>query len=366
MTTTEDDPIRSRTASFAATAKSLASNPLGIVALFIVLVYALALVALFAPGDHKSVIVWFLVLFPVLVLAVFAWLVIQHHHKLYAPGDFRDDQSFIRVATNLWAADKKLKDLMTSPISPARHSPPGQPPSPDDHPVQLNRILWVDDNPENNRYERQAFEAAGLQVSLALSTNEALERLAQDRYVAVISDMGRQEGSREGYVLLDTLRAQDNDIPLYFYASSNAPEHKLETREHGGQGSTNDPIELFEMVMRPHYSRAPYYRLTVSPDGNRHSFTLHAPNHQVVLVSEPYSSEAAVLQAITALRQNASTDARYVHFRSADARYGFRLVARNRQVLATSELYATEESRNQAAFAIGRYAQIAELRSETA
>ena len=365
MTSKEDDPIGARTANFGATAKSLARNPLGIVALFIVLVYAMALVALFAPVNHKLVIVCFLVLFPVLVLAVFAWLVAKHHHKLYAPRDFRDDQSFLHIAANLWAAEKKLKNPLSSPISPVRPTPQSQPAASDEHSVQLNRILWVDDNPENNQFERQAFEAAGLRVSLALSTNEALERLAQDRYVAVVSDMARQEGPREGYVLLDTLRAQGNDIPLYFYASSSAPEHKRETREHGGQGCTNDPIELFEMVMRPHYSSKPYYRLTVSPDGKRYSFTLHAPNHQIVLLSESYSKEEAVLHAIAVVRETAATDDRYVRVRSADGRYAFRLVARNGQVLATSELYDTEEQRDQAAFAIGRYAQIAELRSET-
>ena len=64
-------------------------------------------------------------------------------------------------------------------------------------------ILWVDDRPENNTYERQAFEGVGLRFTLALSTDEAFERLAQTKYAAIISDMGRREGPREGYVLLD-------------------------------------------------------------------------------------------------------------------------------------------------------------------
>jgi hypothetical protein len=33
-------------------------------------------------------------------------------------------------------------------------------------------------------------------------------------------------------------------------ASANAPEHKRETLEHGGQGCTNNASELFEMVTR--------------------------------------------------------------------------------------------------------------------
>jgi hypothetical protein len=62
--------------------------------------------------------------------------------------------------------------------------------------------------------------------------------------------MGRREGPREGYVLLDRLRAHGDGTPLFFYASSNSPEHKRETAQHGGQGCTNNAQELFEMVTR--------------------------------------------------------------------------------------------------------------------
>ena len=51
-------------------------------------------------------------------------------------------------------------------------------------------------------------------------------------------------------MLLDKLRDSGNDTPLYFYAASNSSEHKRETIEHGGQGATNNPQELFLMVMR--------------------------------------------------------------------------------------------------------------------
>jgi CheY-like chemotaxis protein len=80
----------------------------------------------------------------------------------------------------------------------------------------LSRILWVDDRPENNTYEGQAFERIGLRVTLALSTDEAFERMAHSRYAAIISDMGRLEGPREGYVLLDRLRRKCDGTPLFF------------------------------------------------------------------------------------------------------------------------------------------------------
>ena len=85
---------------------------------------------------------------------------------------------------------------------------------------------------------------------MVISTDEALNELANRQYAAIISDMERQEGPREGYVLLDRLRAEGNATPLFFYASSNAPEHKRETLEHDGQGCTNNPQELFDMVTK--------------------------------------------------------------------------------------------------------------------
>jgi CheY-like chemotaxis protein len=110
------------------------------------------------------------------------------------------------------------------------------------------QILWVDDRPDNNTYERQVFESLGLTFDLALSTDEALERLSNSRYGAIISDMGRREGPREGYRLLDAVRAFDKTTPFFIYASSNAPEHKREAAEHGAQGCTNMANQLVEMV----------------------------------------------------------------------------------------------------------------------
>jgi len=80
-------------------AKGLSRNPLGIIALFIMLIYGVAALTLGAAThlleNERYPIVWFLVLFPVLVLVVFSWLVSGHHEKLYAPADYKDDKSFL-------------------------------------------------------------------------------------------------------------------------------------------------------------------------------------------------------------------------------------------------------------------------------
>ncbi len=81
------------------TAKSLARNPLGIIALFIVLVYAVAsvVISLAKPdfyGNPFHPAVLFLAIFPLVVLIVFAYLVAKHHRNLYAPQDYKHEGHF--------------------------------------------------------------------------------------------------------------------------------------------------------------------------------------------------------------------------------------------------------------------------------
>jgi len=110
-------------------------------------------------------------------------------------------------------------------------------------------VLWVDDNPNNNSYERQALEALGVSFVLAISTDEALKKISRQRFDAIISDMGRPPDSRAGYTLLDKLRANGDQTPFIIYASSRDPEHVAESRRHGAIGCTNNANELFEMVL---------------------------------------------------------------------------------------------------------------------
>lgn len=248
---------------FGQTATTLARNPLGIIALFIVLVYGFATIITgfscsFTVAERMP-LVYFLVIFPVLVLLVFAWLVTNHTGKLFAPADFKNEQNYVdmvRMQISA-AASLAMASAKTQKISPhgdveqivdvVQNAASSRYAEGDEW---RNHVLWVDDHPNNNMHERQAFEAFGLRFTLAISTDEALEELSKQRFAAVISDMERREGAKEGYVLLDKLRQQGNQIPLFFYASSNAPEHKKETSERGGQGCTNNAQELFKIVMR--------------------------------------------------------------------------------------------------------------------
>jgi|GEM_PF-6529033 len=112
----------------------------------------------------------------------------------------------------------------------------------------INTILWVDDRPNNNTYERRAFETIGFRFDLAKSTREGLDFFSSNKYIAIISDMGRKEGPQEGYMLLREIRKIDKQIPFFIYAGSNSIEHKVEAQEKGAQGSTNRVDKLIELV----------------------------------------------------------------------------------------------------------------------
>jgi len=94
-------------------ARSLSRNPLGIIALFIVLVYAVASLvigfgrpAFWQNPFHPAVL--FLAFFPVVVLTVFTYLVARYHTHLYAPGDYNNQEHFfsgIKVPASIRGTD---------------------------------------------------------------------------------------------------------------------------------------------------------------------------------------------------------------------------------------------------------------------
>lgn len=111
------------------------------------------------------------------------------------------------------------------------------------------RVLWVDDRPSNNEHERQTFEASGIRVELATSTDHALDKLKTQKFDAIISDMGRPPDPLAGYTLLDKLRSSGDRTPYVIYAGSRSPEHQAEAHRRGALGCTNRPAELFQMVI---------------------------------------------------------------------------------------------------------------------
>ena len=82
--------------------KNLARSPLGIIALFISLIYGFACLVLSTAStnlesNERILLIWFLILFPIIILISFLFLVTKHHRKLYGPSDFKDEKIFLET-----------------------------------------------------------------------------------------------------------------------------------------------------------------------------------------------------------------------------------------------------------------------------
>jgi hypothetical protein len=112
-------------------------NPLGIVALFISLIYGMSAILLGASikelsPHNQTILVLFIAIFPFVVLAVFGWLVARHHMKLYGPSDYRTDKSFLDAFGNLEPSEVKKRlenevereESATAPPSGSGDNPP--------------------------------------------------------------------------------------------------------------------------------------------------------------------------------------------------------------------------------------------------
>jgi hypothetical protein len=93
----------------------LTRNPLGILAIFLGVLYGIAGLLLGTSNSNstelnQTLLTILVVLFPFISLATFGWLVAKHHAKLYSPTDFRTDEGFFGslASATFEEADKKL------------------------------------------------------------------------------------------------------------------------------------------------------------------------------------------------------------------------------------------------------------------
>jgi CheY-like chemotaxis protein len=107
------------------------------------------------------------------------------------------------------------------------------------------RILWVDDHPENNVWERRALESLGVTFLTVERTETAEASLTTGSFQMIISDIRRDSGRDDGLSGLSRLSAAAPGIRTVFYVGA------LDTAgtPPGAFGITNDPEELFHLIL---------------------------------------------------------------------------------------------------------------------
>ena len=110
-------------------------------------------------------------------------------------------------------------------------------------------ILWVDDNPADQQYERGALSALGIKFVQAKSTAEALPLLRSQQFNLVITDFKRADDERAGYTLLKEVRSLPHPPPLVIYSAAASPEFEAEAKKMGALAETNQPQRLFSLAI---------------------------------------------------------------------------------------------------------------------
>ena len=75
-------------------------------------------------------------------------------------------------------------------------------------------------------------------------------------------------------------------------------------------------------------------------------FVLKAGNGEIILTSELYTTKAAAENGIASVRTNRPLDERYEKKTATNGKFHFNLKAGNHQVIGSSQLYASEASRD--------------------
>ncbi|MDD3645534.1 MAG: YegP family protein [Bacteroidales bacterium] len=94
-------------------------------------------------------------------------------------------------------------------------------------------------------------------------------------------------------------------------------------------------------------------------------FTLKAPNHEVILVSETYTTSQAARNGIDSVRLNGSDEANFERKTSKANEPYFVLKAKNGEPIGTSEMYSSESARDHGIKAVMKYCEKAILIDHT-
>ena len=90
---------------------------------------------------------------------------------------------------------------------------------------------------------------------------------------------------------------------------------------------------------------AGWFELSKGSDG-QFRFALKAGNAETILNSEAYTTRASAEGGIASVQTNCGTDARYEKKVAKNGKAYFTLKAANHQVIGTSQMYASAQSRD--------------------
>ncbi len=150
-------------------------------------------------------------------------------------------------------------------------------------------ILWIEDIHKDNSFEKNAIETLGIQLVTCKSIEEALGKVQLNQYEVIISSINLTSNKQKLYLLLEKVRELHIRSYIIIYDSLNNPEDNIEAIGKGAFGSTNDPLELFQLIVKAVQIEARSLRATQTL--NEFLRELGLQTHQEKILAFGYWSE---------------------------------------------------------------------------
>lgn len=98
------------------------ANPLGIIATFVFFIEAITASSLHLLRDHHDLlekIVYFIIAFPTFIAIAFFAILVAKREALFAPGDFKDEENFVKLLTRVreLELDQEINAVSVDPPS---------------------------------------------------------------------------------------------------------------------------------------------------------------------------------------------------------------------------------------------------------
>ena len=170
----------------------------------------------------------------------------EYKNKLYQ--DYSEQLDTYKKYSSHFLVDLSSKTIMTKSDNPL--------PNIDYDNLKNRKILWVDDNMDNNKEHINVFENLGVQFTEAKNTLEAMDLIHQDTYNLIISNMGRpdkngRENQEEGLNFLKELRQNDIKISVIIYTRpKNLTKYGAKIHQYTNASITQGYTGLFKEILR--------------------------------------------------------------------------------------------------------------------
>jgi CheY-like chemotaxis protein len=166
------------------------------------------------------------------------------------------EDGFASLVDSLAAAEKwpQLRERLAEGVAPVVSTDTGASTVPEPHaPLPTGAlfglsVLWVDNEPENNRDYVELLRAAGAGVETVTDTDECRAALERGQVNVLISDIGRGARSEAGFEDLEAWRAAGLAPQTVLFFTSRVTPARRDAAARLGAGVVSDPDELITRV----------------------------------------------------------------------------------------------------------------------